>query len=126
VVGAVALLLLVGPLAFVVWYFSGSSPARPVPGSLWAEYETQVQSSVRGVGGSIGENGCEMFGNVNAGLQCPVVGVAPHTLLAAFAVAGWKRESSDSTELTNERARLSIHSAQDGSWVKVSVVLRKQ
>ena len=125
-VRAAALVLLVGPLAFVVWFFSGSGPARPVPGSLWAEYESEVQRTVRGVGASIGAGGCVMFGNVNAGLECPVVGVAPHALVTAFAAAGWSAASSGSAELAKDEARLSVESARDGSSVKVSITLRKR
>jgi hypothetical protein len=125
-VRAAMMLFLVGPLVLVVWYFSGNGSARPLAGSLWAQYESQVQTTVQNAGGSIGEKGCEMVGNVSAALICPVVGVAPHTLVTAFSVAGWKLEPSDSTTLSTEGARLSIHSAKDRSSVTVSIALRKK
>ena len=122
---AAMLVLLAGPLVLVLWHFGRSGPVRPNPGSLWAQYESQIRRTVRGVGGSIGEGSCELFGNVNAGLVCPVVGVAPTVLVNAFTVDGWKPTPGGRAELSDERARLSVEAASDSSWVKVSVVLRK-
>jgi hypothetical protein len=118
-------LLLVGPLILVVWYFGGSGPARPIAGSQWSQYEAQVRVAVQSAGGAIGESGCTMAGNLNAGLNCPVVGVRPGTLHSTFVAQGWKALPSDPTALVAEGARLSIDSAADSSRLYVHVRLHQ-
>lgn len=118
-------LFLIGPLILVVWYFGGSGPARPVPGSQWSRYEAQVRATVQTAGGAIGDAGCTMMGNLNAGLNCPVVSVRPETLYSAFVAQGWKPLSSDPTALVAEGARLSIGSSTDSSRIYVHVRLRQ-
>jgi hypothetical protein len=120
----VLLLILISPLGLVIWYFGASGPARPLPGSEWAQYESQVRSTVQSVGGLIEEQGCSMIGNVNAALVCPVAGVTPNALLAAFSDAGWKPESASSS--TRGGARLSVESIPNSSSVQVAVSLRRQ
>jgi hypothetical protein len=118
-------LVLVGPLILVVWYFGGSGPARPIAGSEWSRYEAQVRATVQGAGGAIGDPGCTMMGNLNAGLHCPVVSVRPETLHSAFVAQGWKPLPSDPTALVAERAHLSVDSSSDPPRIYVHVRLRQ-
>jgi hypothetical protein len=116
-------LLLVGPLILVVWYFGGSGPARPIAGSQWSRYEAQVRAAVQTAGGAIAESGCTMAGNLNAGLNCPVVSVRPETLHSTFIAQGWRPLSSDPTVLVADGARLSVDSSADSSRIYVHVRL---